>query len=82
MCDCKNRMCPKCDPGIEAFYQQKIKEAGPFADCVDAKDVWREYCALREVEAIDDEVDSTMEKDYGPGYIESFLQKIDKNTGY
>ncbi len=56
MCTCENRMCPKCDPGIEAFYQQKLKEAGSFADYIDAKDVWYEYCALKAEEAADDAV--------------------------
>ena len=69
MCTCKNRMCPKCDPGIEEFYQQKVKEAKEavaylkttgvemhYEDLLDAKDIWYEYCALKAEENADDVV--------------------------
>lgn len=61
MC-CKNGgSCPKCDPGIEDFYQEKLKEAKAmtaahfkttgilylFEDNMDAKDIWYEYCELK-----------------------------------
>jgi hypothetical protein len=61
MC-CKNGgTCPQCDPGIEAFYQEKLKEAKAmtvahfaatgihciFEDNLDAKDIWYEYCDLK-----------------------------------
>lgn len=64
MCQCDNKTCPKCDPGIAAFYQKKIKEAKVSADAhnktfggtchyedfLDAKDIWYEYCQLRDQE--------------------------------
>lgn len=71
MCTCSGTTCPKCDPGIEAFYQEKIKEAKaateahfkatgiyyPFEENLDAKDIWYEYCALRDQEQIENETD-------------------------
>jgi hypothetical protein len=69
MCMCDHKTCPKCDPGIEAFYQRKVKEArdataalktqGIEMDCedlLDAKDIWYEYCALRDAEKADDAI--------------------------
>lgn len=70
MCNCTPKMCPKCDPGIEAFYQEKVKKAKEMSaylktagmEChyenfLDAKDIWYEYCALkREEEAEADDV--------------------------
>jgi hypothetical protein len=66
MCTC-NSYCPKCDSGIEAFYQQKVEEAKKAAvhlkstgvevhyeDLLDAKDIWYEYCDLRAQEAADE----------------------------
>jgi hypothetical protein len=69
MCKCNcNETCPKCDPGIEAFYQEKVKEAKamtaahfeaisiyyPFEDNLDAKDIWYEYCQMRDQEAAEE----------------------------
>ena len=52
-CPC-NSLCFKCDPtGIERFYQQY----GPYKDCIDPKDIWYEFCALREEREIDDKID-------------------------
>lgn len=70
MC-CKNGgTCPQCDPGIEAFYQKKVKEAKEasayllttgvechYENLLDAKDIWYEYCELRDAEEAEDEVD-------------------------
>lgn len=66
MCMCNHSTCPKCDPGIEAFYQEKVKEAKAAAaylettgykvhyeDLLDAKDIWYEYCKLRNEEEIE-----------------------------
>jgi hypothetical protein len=71
MCNCNNTTCPKCDPGIEAFYQQKVEKAKEeaaylkttgymvhYQDLLDAKHIWYEYCELRrqeEVERLEDE---------------------------
>ncbi len=65
MC-CNDKTCPKCDPGIEAFYQEKVKEAKlaveaaakqgfnmHYEDLLDAKDIWYEYCAIRDAESAD-----------------------------
>jgi len=60
MCNCSNTTCPYCDPGIEAFFQEKVKEAKEAAeahfkatgikfhyeDLLDAKNIWYEYCSL------------------------------------
>lgn len=68
MCLCDNKTCPKCDPGIEAFYQEKVKAAKASAEylkttgvdmdyrnLLDAKDIWYEYCAtVRDVEDNDE----------------------------
>jgi hypothetical protein len=69
MCHC-DKTCPKCDPGIDAFYQQKVKKAKAAADylnsigntihyedLLDAKDIWYEYCKLRDEEAADEAAD-------------------------
>lgn len=69
---CHDTPCYKCDPGIEAFYQVKVKEAqeaaaylattgcivGDYHDLLDAKDIWYEYCALRAQEQADNLHDS------------------------
>ena len=61
--------CPYCDPGIEEFYQQKVKEAkrasiahkaatgidANFEDNLDAKDIWYEYCELKDQEKVDEQ---------------------------
>lgn len=74
MC-CKNATCPKCDPGIEAFYQEKVKEAESmteahfkstgirysFEDNLDAKYIWYEYCALKESAKAEDDQDKLYE---------------------
>lgn len=65
MCTC-NKLCPKCDPGIEAFYQKKVEEAKKqavdlkirgmevcYEDLLDAKDIWYEYCELKNEEDAD-----------------------------
>lgn len=65
MCTCNN-LCPKCDPGIEAFYQKKVEEAKKqaadlkirgmevcYEDLLDAKDIWYEYCELKNKEDSD-----------------------------
>lgn len=66
MC-CHDSPCYKCDPGIEDFYQEKVKSAkaaveylattgyivSDYRDLLDAKDIWYEYCALRDAEAIE-----------------------------
>lgn len=70
MCFCDTTTCPKCDPGIEEFYQKKVKAAKEavaylkttgvemhYEDLLDAKDIWYEYCALRDEERIDDAID-------------------------
>jgi len=69
MCKCNcNDTCPRCDPGIEAFYQEKLAEAkraaeylatqgvivGDPTDLLDAKDIWYEYCQLRDQEAAEE----------------------------
>lgn len=67
MCNCSHTTCPQCDPGIEAFYQQKVEEAKAeaarleavgyvvhYQDLLDAKDIWYEYCDLRAAEKADD----------------------------
>lgn len=70
MCNCDGTTCPRCDPGIEAFYQEKVKEAKeateahfkatgiyyPFEENLDAKDIWYEYCSLREEDQRDQDV--------------------------
>lgn len=63
MCICQ-KLCPKCDSGIDAYYNQRLKEtelalkkAGINAnpeDYLDAKDVWYEYCQLKDQEETDD----------------------------
>lgn len=63
MCNCSKQTCPSCDPGIEAFYQKKVEIAKAaviaakaqgfkmhYEDLLDAKDIWYEYCALRDQE--------------------------------
>jgi hypothetical protein len=72
MCKCDN-FCPKCDPGIEAFYQEKVKEAKAAADAhflatgikiedyrdfLDADDIWYEYCELKKVSQVEDATDT------------------------
>lgn len=66
---CKNgSTCPHCDPGIEAFYQEKIKKAKEavvylkttgvemhYEDLLDAKDIWYEYCELKRQEKMESE---------------------------
>lgn len=66
MCNC-NDTCPKCDPGIEAFYQEKLAGAkkaaehmatqgiivGDPTDLLDAKDIWYEYCELKRQEQLE-----------------------------
>lgn len=61
ICNCKNKTCIDCDPGIEAFYQQKVRKAKEaevalkaqgiivnWEDLVgEAIDVWYEYCELK-----------------------------------
>ncbi|CAB4196911.1 hypothetical protein UFOVP1290_431 [uncultured Caudovirales phage] len=61
MCMCDKSTCPKCDPGIEAFYQKKCRDmiaAGGSLDWLDAKDIWYEYCALKKqsVESMADDL--------------------------
>jgi hypothetical protein len=46
--------------GIETFYQKKVEEAGEFADCVEAKEVWWEYHELLEAEAADHMAESSI----------------------
>lgn len=46
--------CPKCDPGIEIFYQKKVKEAKLSVEYLDSKDIWCEYCQLKKEQAADD----------------------------
>lgn len=58
-CTC-NKPCPKCDPSIEAYYQMRVKEAGTYADNLEAKWVWADYCALRDAEAADDAADESI----------------------
>ncbi len=69
MCMCDNTTCPKCDPGIEAFYQEKVKKAKEasaylktigmdfhYEDMLDAKDIWYEYCALKKEKEAEEEI--------------------------
>jgi hypothetical protein len=49
---------------------------------LDAKSIWYEYLQVKQSEDVDDQVDKLIERDYGPGYFEDFLSKIDKTTGY
>lgn len=72
MCMCNGKTCPKCDPGIETFYQQKVKKAKAaaathfettgislhFEDLLDAKDIWYEYCEIRDREEIESLIDN------------------------
>jgi hypothetical protein len=67
ICTC-HKTCPKCDPGIEVFYQQKVKEAKEavaamksqgvadmdYENLLDAKDIWYEYCQLRDQKELDE----------------------------
>lgn len=70
MCMCDGKTCPKCDPGIEAFYQEKVKKAKEavaylkttgvimhYEDLLDAKDIWYEYCELRDKGLLEDAQD-------------------------
>lgn len=72
MCTC-SRLCPKCDPGIEAFYQEKVKKAKEasaylkttgvdmhYQDMLDAKDIWYEYCELKKSNEVDDASDDSI----------------------
>jgi hypothetical protein len=86
MCNCVHHTCPYCDPGIEAFYQQKLKEAKEmsaahladtgidyrFEDNLDAEDIWYEYCELRAQEEIDNYWDEIYIKE-----LETLQEKLD-----
>lgn len=62
MC-CHDTPCAKCDPGIEAFYQEKVEQAKAasaylkttgvemhYENFLDAKDIWYEYCSVKNAE--------------------------------
>ena len=72
MC-CKTGTCIHCDPGIEAFYQEKVKEAKRasaamklvgiechYENLLDAKDIWYEYCDLRATEQVENSLDEDL----------------------
>jgi hypothetical protein len=43
MCQCDSKTCPKCDPNIEAFYQEKVKLEENVSvpdEAYDLKDSW------------------------------------------
>ena len=62
MCKCKE-LCPKCDPGIEAYYQEQVKKAGAFSDLLDAEAIWYDYCALRREEEMRRELEDLEPED-------------------
>jgi hypothetical protein len=77
MCKCDSGTCPKCDTGIEADYQMKVKEAKeasvacfeatgcifPYENMLDAKEIWYEYNALQLESSIEDECDKDCPED-------------------
>jgi hypothetical protein len=50
-------LVPDAKSGIEGYWEGKIKQAGIFADCVEAKDVWYEWNMAIGCEHADDEAD-------------------------
>jgi hypothetical protein len=48
---------------IEAFYQEQLDAAGPFADCVEAKETWWEYNQLIEQEVADELAEKNIPKE-------------------
>jgi hypothetical protein len=81
MCKCDTNTCPRCDPGIEAYYQMKVKEAKEAAAACaksfggeagemdyqhflgEAKEIWWEYCALKESSKLEEELDKDTPED-------------------
>lgn len=51
-CTC-NTTCLCGTYDIESFYQKILKEAGPYADCVEAKETWWEFNELLGAELAD-----------------------------
>lgn len=92
MCMCDNGFCPKCDPGIEAFYQTKVEEAkraveaaktqefiiADYRDLLDAKDIWYEYCQLRDEERVDNFYDTITDKNK----LNKFVDEIEYDLDY
>ena len=83
---CHNTPCHKCDPGIEAFYQEKVKWAKlaaeeaaktgylvPWQDLLDAKDIWYEYCELRSEAQIEDAHDALLDDLIAKGLADEFF---------